>query len=76
MKKEWRELERMAEQEGVFRPRVIASQPHARIIGDVDGRTISIVVSVTKAFSHARCQKCTRLNIRRAVREAKTCGSI
>lgn len=70
MKKEIREIERLAEHSGIERARVIPGMPHARIVGTVGGKAISIVVSLTKALSHGRNFACLKLNIRRAVREA------
>ena len=54
MRKEEREVTRIAEDLGVLNARVVPGDPHARLIGTVDGHQISIVVSLSKAFSCRR----------------------
>lgn len=71
MKKSERELIAMARSEGVEHPRLTSGGRHNKLIGEIDGVSIKLPVSVTKAFSTQRWQKCTRLNIRRAVEAAR-----
>ena len=71
MRKEIREMKRIAEELGVSDADVIPCEPHARLIGHVGGASINIVVSLTKAFCGTRNTLSLRTNIRKAVREAR-----
>ncbi len=66
-----RDLIRMAEAEGMGRARIVGGSTHARLCGEVNGKQIEIVVSLTKSFMCQRNAKCVRLNIRKAVRAAR-----
>lgn len=66
MKKTARELIRLARSEGWSKVRVENGQPHARLIGEVNGKSVELVVTLTKSFANARYAQQTKLNIRRA----------
>jgi hypothetical protein len=72
VRKEEREVTRIAEDLGVLNARVVPGDPHARLIGTVDGHQISIVVSLSKAFSCRRNMLCLKGNIRREIQKAKS----
>lgn len=63
--KRGRELVKMAEAEGWYRPRYEPGRPHGRIVGLVGGQLVEVVVSATKAFATRHNQACTRRNLRR-----------
>jgi hypothetical protein len=71
MKKEHREIVKLAEREGVQRPKILGGTPHSRLIGHVGGVPISVVVSATKAAATAHNLRCTKANIRKAVAQAQ-----
>lgn len=72
MKRDEREYIRLAEAEGIERPRIVWGQPHGRLLGTVDGKEICLVVSLSKgAFRHPRRTMMTKSNFRKAVREAR-----
>lgn len=71
MRKEIREIERIASELGISDAKVIAGDPHARLIGHVGGVAINIVVSLSKVFSCTRNTLSLRTNIRKAMREAR-----
>ena len=72
MKREHREAIRLASSLGLEDAQLIPADPHYRLVGTVKGKPVSIVMSMTKAFATERNFKCTKLNIRRAVKEAAT----
>ena len=72
MKKAAREIERLAATLGIESPLVVERQPHGRLTGTVDGRPISVVITMTKALSTQRTWRATKCNIRRAIREMRT----
>lgn len=70
MKKAFREMMRMAEEEGVEHAYVEGHKPHDRLCGEVDGMPFEIVISTTD-FDAPRAHKLTRTNIRREVRRMR-----
>lgn len=71
MKKELRELLRLAEDFGVENADFEYGGEHHKMIGVVNGKPFCMVVSVTKAFSTNRTFQCTKTNIRREVRRLR-----
>jgi hypothetical protein len=71
MKKSHREICRVASREGMAHPRIEQTGCHPVLIGEVNGQTVEVVVTGTKAFATDRTQQCTKLNIRRAIRAAE-----
>jgi hypothetical protein len=73
MRKALREVIRIAEREGIERPRVEAAAltRHCLLCGLVDGQAVQMVFSATKAIRDERHLRSTILNIRRTVRAAR-----
>lgn len=68
-----KEYIRIAESEGLENVRVEGGSPHGRLIGQIDGHTIVLVVSLTKgAFHFPRRKLAFQCNVRRAVRSLRS----
>lgn len=76
MNKSAREFIRIAEREGIKKPRIEHNgSPHARLIGEVDGQQIVLVVSLTKGVrSSPHFQTTAQTNMRRAIRAIRQKG--
>jgi hypothetical protein len=69
MKKSIREAQRIARDLGLVDAIVTAGNPHGRITGTVNGRSICVVVSLSKCLATKRTQAELKASIRRAMRE-------
>ena len=71
MKREQRDIEKIARSFGLKRAKFRQGCPHGRLTGECNGKPITLVVSMTKATSCQRNMKNLKCSIRRAVEEAQ-----
>jgi hypothetical protein len=71
MKREAREIEKIARSSGLEKPKFRQGCPHGRLTGYCNGKEIKLVVSMTKATSCQRNIKNLKLHIKRAIEEAQ-----
>jgi hypothetical protein len=69
MKKSARELVKLAATEGIRRPKVIPGTPHARLVGEYNGKPFSMVCCLSKSLEADRVRAYARSNIRQAIRK-------
>jgi hypothetical protein len=64
-----RDYLRIAEAEGIERPRIEKGDPHSRLIGSCNGQRLSLVISLSTGTSRdPRFYRTVKTNFRRAVR--------
>jgi hypothetical protein len=74
MRRQERALIRLAELEGVKKVKIISGQPHARMIGEYEGKPFNMVCCISTSKGVERCSRLmqnSRTNIRQAVRKLK-----
>lgn len=68
MDKRIREIIKIAREEGIQDAHVRVHDPHSRLCGTVNGKSVSLVVSLSKMAMNRRAPKVLRNNIRKAMR--------
>lgn len=74
-----REIARLAESLGVEKPKVKGGDPHARLTGTYKGKTLKMVVSISRGmFDRPRGKALNKANIKRELRRLEgqqVCGN-
>lgn len=70
MKKEAREVLRMAREAGIEDPRLTKGDPHFRLVGTVNGQPVQMVVSLSKCFATKRQMNGFKSTMKRTIRNA------
>lgn len=70
MKKEAREVLRMAKEAGIENPQLTRGDPHFRLVGTVGGQPVQMVVSLSKCFATKRQTNGFKTTLKRTIRNA------